>query len=1568
MGNSPEKRFRDVQVNNSIRRKLRTVLPLLSLIVIVIVFGWLKLTGITLAGEAFCGMDEHVHSEDCHIRLVCTEVEDRLHTHAGTCWEQTLTCNLQETQGHTHGDDCIGRSLVCEEEHTHDETACYGDTVLCDLAECEPHAHGQDCYTQTLVCAPAEFGAHEHSDGCYEGDCGLKAHTHDERCYSDLSADLETAADWEVTLANIPNNLPAAERLVAVAQSQLGCGESLRNYVLDEAGERCGITRYGQWYGNPYGQWSAMFVSFCLRYAGLETVPISGGAETMRLQWESEGLLVPVEQDVPQNGDLLFLDKNGNGTADAVAVTVAAADGEATVIEGDLADVVAKTAYPLTKVVAVGSLQRAVAASLTERDRARVERVAALIAALPSEDTVTAQMDAMDPDSEEFEQWFTALSLQVRSVYVYYEDLSEELRALVGSTEKLDALAWIWQTAVMSNGTASIDVRQVNAVSSSTVSEVSLFCGGSPWEVTQDNFDYTWWDAYIIEKESGGYYVSQINSNVEEKLNLKASTEGGFILLVWHGHTDRVNLTDVAVGQWVSVEPADLLSKSAVSTTVPLGTVTFTQQPAESGDNTDINRDKLTIIPGADTSEYIEVNLYNYGANINELYQTDHQYPGFQQDGGVKSLSALKQYGFNFGNNITVDLDTIISNVTSNDPGTINQTTNNINSPISGAMYADLVDGYPALADGTSLAYLFSDNQYAAKQNSRNINGLFLHDEETGQYVFDSRSNHAQFNSGDDTFTLYKQIISTNFMMYPFGNFMPFNDIAAQATQTTTIDRAWFQKMAAKALYKYNEGYGDEYQTLYNVLTTFVSLMDTEYGAQNWDHTEALNAYFSLAGISFGQDDSYLENVYSIDFDEPTDFFFGMEMHMEFVQPKDGLTGPKGDQPMVYDFTGDDDVWIYVDGKLFLDLSGIHRHVGGEINFTEGKVYYFDLDVTTGMISTTPSKTLTFAQILGSTEGLNENGIFETFTSHTIDFYYMERGAGSGVCRMNFNLPLMQKNHIAVAKELVSEESLDGVLGDPDFFFQVWQEGGEALLIGPDREYTVYDDYGNDVRTGVTDENGIFAIKAGEMAVFEDIPADSGKYFVREILPSDICGQYDVVDVGGTVTTVSAYGDLIIGTEQFKGVDSPVKDMADGDNAFNFQNHVELEKLGSLKLTKKVENETTDGQFQFYVTFDGVPVPKGAAYTRMDADGTVTTAAVETAGVILLQHGQSACFDRILAGTRVCILESTDGYVATVSAENIVLAEEEDGFAGVIEVQADAVITVTNEPEGTRLTLEADKTLLYPDGSSHTYTFTLYQVLSETDHTVASGGVSQRRTVTLSDGTAQFDFVLRYPAGTDPGVYYYVIREEGVRPGSGMDTAFYLAEVTVADLDGTPTAQLTRLLKNGTDPESALSFANRVVRALTVSKTVEGEAASESQFQFSLWAVVDGVPLSGAYVCDDGTELTFENGTAPLYLTHGQTLTVLDLPFGTAWTVTETPVNKYFIQCGMAGETPAEGNTISGTLSEDQGVRFVNIGGYTLPSTGTPARILCMLCGAALMLSSLVYGIGLRRKRERRGS
>jgi len=264
-----------IQETRPFKEHLKMLMPLFSVLIIAGVFWWLKLTGITLAGDAFCGQSEHIHDETCQEAiLVCTD-ESEEHEHTELCWETLWICELEE-------------------------------------------------------------------------------HIHDPSCYSDITADLETAEIWEESLPEFYEEQNLLSRIVDTAVSQLGYAESERNFIVDPELERHGYTRYGEWYGNPYGEWSNMFTSFCLYYAGLTDVPMRAGADVMRMEWDDLGRWQDAGWYTPLPGDIVFLDKNGNGTAETTAIVTDVDFDRLTVIEGDLDGCVAETGYRFDDEAVIG--------------------------------------------------------------------------------------------------------------------------------------------------------------------------------------------------------------------------------------------------------------------------------------------------------------------------------------------------------------------------------------------------------------------------------------------------------------------------------------------------------------------------------------------------------------------------------------------------------------------------------------------------------------------------------------------------------------------------------------------------------------------------------------------------------------------------------------------------------------------------------------------------------------------------------------------------------------------------------------------------------------------------------------------------------------------------------------------------------------------------------------------------------------------------------------------------------------------------------------------------------------
>ncbi len=1038
---------------------------------------------------------------------------------------------------------------------------------------------------------------------------------------------------------------------------------------------------------------------------------------------------------------------------------------------------------------------------LNDESKLKVERLIAAIDALPDNDTITQELMSYENSGNEdaYNACLMELTIEASNAYAVYEAMSDDEKAAVTNADKLLGFEWLYGAETFA-GNGSLTVYGVNQFTTPVV----MVRYGTSASSVHNGTNFKWWNAIVVEADAAGnLYVSKVVSNSNNKLDVAATTAKGFVLFTY-------NVSYVpTVGQYATVN-FDYMKTTGTSSS-GFGTVSFADAPTIFKPDKD-NEEALDTVESADTSKLIEINLYDYGTNINDKYNADRNYPGFQQDNGTTGkYTKFGRYGFNFGNNITADLKAGYTNVT-NEGGDINATANGANSPIANAMYPTLKNGYPALSDGTVLDYLWKDNTYATKMNTQNINGLFIYHPDTGAYTFNSRTNHAQFDAETNTFTLYKQIISSNFMMYPFGNFLPFNDIVHLSAQASTIDKAYLQAIASSAKAKYNAGYGEEYNTLSTRLTEFIALMDDAH-PEGWTAADCATEYFTAAGLNKRFTNDELANIYSIDYDEPTDFYFGMEMKMNFIQPKNGLTGLDGKQPMIFYFTGDDDVWIYIDDILFLDLSGIHRHVGGEIDFVNGLVKYYTLDPTTGDVAKEPYKTVTFEEILGSKDGLNAKGTFENYSSHSFNFYYMERGAGSGVCRMNFNFPLLHQNSISVSKELETDEGNIDLVGNPDFKFQILRENGKELFIGANREYTILDANGIEIGTGYTDANGVFTIKADQTAVFDGIDEDEGKYFVRELLDAEYFEQYGKVTVNGTSQTTD-YNDITVGEDSFKGVDSPVKDVSDGSTVFHFNNQLIRDKLGELNITKTVtlyDGDPIDKSFDFEVRLDGVLLPVGTKYTVGDEVRSVTTE-----GIISLKPNETATISNIFAGTHFTVTE-TEGSALDYAVSYKVggVTQTEAAAQGTIGVKDKVEVEINNSEKGSSVEIPIVKKLESPDGRTHSYSFTLTRLTSDgTAETEPQ--FKETLTLDITDAPVRGSFKIDYPLRQyEAGEYtflYRITEDQCDEAGTVIDTAVYTVTVSVVSDGDTLTAAISSVTKDGEEIQtsSELEFTNRL--------------------------------------------------------------------------------------------------------------------------------------------------------------
>ncbi|MBR1986706.1 MAG: hypothetical protein IKA24_07505 [Mogibacterium sp.] len=315
-------------------------------------------------------------------------------------------------------------------------------------------------------------------------------------------------------------------------------------------------------------------------------------------------------------------------------------------------------------------------------------------------------------------------------------------------------------------------------------------------------------------------------------------------------------------------------------------------------------------------------------------------------------------------------------------------------------------DGYPVVNNvNTSLADLFARND--PDNPVLEANKLFIksiHDE-SGYFEYDSTQNFAHFETEGDKrgeFTVYDQLAQIGSSTWPtrtHGQFMPYNNIVPGRVSPNITNQ-------------------------------------TDVTGEPLPDTDPRKG----------------EKLYHIT-DGEADYFFGMEMEASFTQTADGLDDWGHD--IIFEFSGDDDFWLYVDGELVLDLGGVHSASSGSINFRTGEVTMVRRKYVNNKMQVATESTTLREVFRGNYEkrGLSEDQIaekldeifeqkivdgeeryvFKDFSSHTMKMFYMERGAGASNLHMRFNLASVKPGTALLSKKVSGVESQSNSLTEYPF-------------------------------------------------------------------------------------------------------------------------------------------------------------------------------------------------------------------------------------------------------------------------------------------------------------------------------------------------------------------------------------------------------------------------------------------------------------------------------------------------------------------------------------------------------
>ena len=305
----------------------------------------------------------------------------------------------------------------------------------------------------------------------------------------------------------------------------------------------------------------------------------------------------------------------------------------------------------------------------------------------------------------------------------------------------------------------------------------------------------------------------------------------------------------------------------------------------------------------------------------------------------------------------------------------------------------NLTNGYPTTRSGQSLKALYD--------GETTVNHLFIDGtyRATGYYVFDSTQNFASLQGND--FIVYRELGTNDTTSKPtlqHGEFFPYNKITAGRFASVNPENLYPARIVNNK--QLSEDNPRKHEQLYLV-------------------------------------------------EGNTDYYFAMELEASFIQTPNGLDAWGHD--IIFEFSGDDDFWLYVDDELVLDLGGIHSAIGGNVNFRTGVVnengttttlyelfqkHYIDRDKCTEAEAKARAD-----EIFEEKDG---NHVFKDNTPHTMRIFYMERGAGASNLHMKFNLAAVKKNTVQLSKELEGVDASE--TSNALFPYQIYytMEGAES--------------------------------------------------------------------------------------------------------------------------------------------------------------------------------------------------------------------------------------------------------------------------------------------------------------------------------------------------------------------------------------------------------------------------------------------------------------------------------------------------------------------------------------------
>lgn len=654
--------------------------------------------------------------------------------------------------------------------------------------------------------------------------------------------------------------------------------------------------------------------------------------------------------------------------------------------------------------------------------------------------------------------------------------------------------------------------------------------------------------------------------------------------------------------------------------------------------------------------------------------------------------------------------------------------------------------------------------------------------------------------------------------------------------------------------------------------------------------------------------------------------FFGMQYAVKFTLTADYVG------PLEYYFFGDDDMWVFLDDKLVCDIGGVHSSVGEYVNLWDY---------------------------------LQRNGRTESET-HTLTFFYTERGASGSTCYMNFTLPsvsgvnIEQKtSDLEVRKQVVGQDESGREF---NFDIQFYDQTGSEVL--DDYAYTKYDKDGKKIDSNLVVHTGDkFTLKDGQYVRIRYLPFGL-RYTITEV-------PRDGYTVSSTINGVVGQGNTATGSILNTGQMNTVL----FTNTMTYPNAITLQKQdldghiltgAAFRLVDSKGNtvnvvDNGNGSYTVPSTADDL-IKDGELYYIASAAGDTGEWVIEQNQEPKTQYAAQLQKKKDNAYQQYRVYRQSDGsYSFYCEANQKWLDLDNAGLTNgtLVHFWTNEVHPTTHDNQKWYITVTETGLKIKPRQAVLNNSTA---VLDLNGGTLTSGGkiqvwednnskaqrwklvpVNPAAAVTTTDTLTVDANGLLTIRGLLPGTYTL---QEVTAPG-GYQT---MEDATVkVDADGHVT--WTGGSKLVSADQSQITVKNRPTdKTLTLTKQVEGPDTGKQEFGFTV-----------TYV----DKITEETKTEKWNLANGGSNT-LQIPYGATVTISEPSHPGYSLSFrqGDTLVTNRDDNSCQFVMTNDVDIIAVNTAGYELPDTGGPGAVWCTTGG--LLLMAAAGGLLLYKNRNRR--